>query len=323
MPTVETVGGAVDVSALGQTLMHEHVFVVNSEVIANYPHLWDEQAQVAAAVDRLRGLVAAGVSTIVDPTVLGLGRFIPRIQRVAEQVPGLNIVAATGLYTYRDVPISFSLTGPGTLLGGEDPLTELFVRDLRHGIGETGVKAAFLKCAVDEHGLTPGVERVLRAVIAAHHETGAPITVHTSVANQSGRTVQDLLRAEGVDLTRVVLGHVGDTADLDYLKALADEGSYLGMDRFGLPLTVTAEQRIDTVAALCAQGYADRMVLAQDSCSHIDWVPAGLKEQLFPDWRYDYIPETVVPALRERGVTQEQLHLMLVANPARYLTTAR
>ncbi|GAA2824582.1 phosphotriesterase family protein [Crossiella cryophila] len=322
MPTVHTLGGAKDPDQLGRTLMHEHVFIQDTEIMANYPHLWDESAEIDNAVARLQALRDTGISAIADPTVLGLGRDIPRLLRVAARVPELTIIVATGLYTYRDVPLTLHHRGPGTTLGGEDPLIPLFLRDLTEGIADTGVRAAFLKCAADIHGLTPDVTRVLHAVIAAHHQTGAPITVHTSVTNNTPLEVQDLLKAEGVDLSRVVLGHVGDTTDLDLLKRLADNGSYLGMDRFGLDLAITAEQRIETVRALCAAGYAERMVLSQDSCSHIDWFPPGVKEQILPNWRYDYLSGTVIPTLLSQGVPQSDIDQMLITNPRDYFTPA-
>ena len=108
MTEVQTVRGAVDSTDLGRTYMHEHVFVLNTDVQQNYPQEWgDEDARVADAVQKLRALSASGVRTIVDPTVIGLGRYIPRIQRIAEQVADLNIVVATGCYTYNDVPFFF------------------------------------------------------------------------------------------------------------------------------------------------------------------------------------------------------------------------
>jgi phosphotriesterase-related protein len=319
MTDVFTVKGPRDVSLLGATLMHEHIFVVNEEIRANYTEWWDEEERVRDAVSKLRALNARGIDTIVDPTVLGLGRFLPRIQRIAEQID-LNIIVATGLYTYNEVPLSLQFRGPGTLLGGPEPLVRLFARDLTEGIAETGVRAAFLKCAVEEQGLTPGVERVLRAVIDVHLATGAPVMVHSSAQNQSGRLAQDLLRAEGVDLSRVLLAHCGDSTDLDYLMRLADAGSYLGMDRFGLDVVLPPEQRIDTVVALCARGYADRMVLGHDAACFIDWFPADVKEALTPRWNFEYIPDEVLPALAARGVTDAQLASMLRENPRRFFS---
>lgn len=180
MPTVETVRGPVDTAELGRTLMHEHVFVLSTEHVQNYgADWWDEDERVADAVAKLTELKGLGIDTIVDPTVWGLGRYIPRVQRVAEQVD-VNIVVATGLYTYDEVPHQYEHRGPGLLLDTpRDPMVDDFSADLRDGIAGTGVKAAFLKCVVEAKGLTPGVERVLRAVAATHRDTGAPITVHT------------------------------------------------------------------------------------------------------------------------------------------------
>ncbi|MGH3316087.1 MAG: hypothetical protein ACRDO0_08070, partial [Nocardioidaceae bacterium] len=96
--TVHTVRGEVDVDALGTVLMHEHVFVLSEEFRLNYPEYWDEEERIADAVRKLRALTERGVDTIVDPTVLGLGRDLNRVRRVNEQVD-INIVAATGLYT--------------------------------------------------------------------------------------------------------------------------------------------------------------------------------------------------------------------------------
>jgi hypothetical protein len=97
---VETVGGRIATGDLGVTLMHEHVFVLSPEIMANYPEGWgDEQAREDSAVDKLNALKAIGVDTIVDPTVIGLGRYIPRILRVAARTdlaalfPGFRPVA--------------------------------------------------------------------------------------------------------------------------------------------------------------------------------------------------------------------------------------
>lgn len=321
MPQVQTVTGPVDTAALGQVLMHEHVFVLTPDVQQNYPEEWgSEDARVADAVAKLTALAATGVRTIVDPTVVGLGRYIPRIQRVAEQVD-LNIVVATGCYTYKDVPFFFHHRGPAldAALGTSvpDPMVDMFVGDLEQGIAGTGVRAAFLKCAIDAPGLTTGVERVMRAVARAHGRTGAPITVHTHPGTRQGLAVQRVFAEEGVDPRRVVLGHSGDTTDADHLSELADAGFLLGMDRFGINLDTTFEARADIVVEMCRRGYAESMVLSQDAACYIDWVDPAVMAML-TDWRYTHIHEDVLPYLREHGVTDEQIDTMLVANPRRY-----
>lgn len=312
---VHTVRGPIPTSDLGVTLMHEHVFVLSPEIIANYPEGWgDEEVREQAAVDKLNALKAIGVDTIVDPTVIGLGRYIPRIQRVADRTD-LQIVVATGVYTYNDVPMYFHFTGPGTALDGPEPMVDMFVRDITEGIAGTGVRAAILKCATDEPGITPGVERVLRAVAQAHRATGVPITTHTHAHTRRGLEQQRIFAEEGVDLTRVVIGHSGDSTDLDYLEELVAAGSYLGMDRFGLDNILPFTDRVDTVAKMCARGHAGKMVLAHDASCYIDWLPEAALPFVLPNWHYLHIHNDVLPALRQRGVTEEQITTMLVDNP--------
>jgi phosphotriesterase-related protein len=322
MPMIPSVRGPIDIETLGTTLMHEHVFVLNAEIRENYGGTyWDEEARVADAIAKLRRLKAIGVDTIVDPTVVGLGRYIPRIERINAAVD-INIIAATGIYTYNELPHFFHHQGPGTMFGGDEPMVELFKTDIAHGIAGTNVKAAFLKCAIDQQGMTAGVERAMRAVAKTHVETGVPITVHTNVRNRSGLLSQELLREEGVDLTKVVMGHSGDSTDLDYLTAIADAGSYLGMDRFGIDVLLPFDERVDTVVQLCKRGYAEKMVLSQDASCFIDWFPEATKEAALPNWNFTHIHDAVLPALRERGVTEDQITTMLVENPKRYFTKA-
>jgi phosphotriesterase-related protein len=316
---VQTVSGPVAAADLGRTLMHEHIFVLTTDVQQNFPAEWgDEDTRVADAVRQLRELAGIGVRTIVDPTVIGLGRYIPRIQRIAEQVPELNIVVATGVYTYTDVPGFFIHRGPGLGRDVPDPMVDMFVADIETGISGTGVRAGLLKCAIDEAGLTPGVERVLRAVGEAHLRTGVPITVHTHPGSRTGQHVKRVLVDEaGVDPARIVLGHSGDTADVDHLTELAEAGFVLGMDRMGITSGASFEQRCDTVVEMCGRGFAERMVLSHDAACYIDWVDPNVRP-LLTQWHYLHIEQDVLPYLREHGVTEDQITAMLVDNPRRY-----
>ena len=324
MVSVETVRGPVELDNLGQTLMHEHVFVLSTEHVQNYGSgWWDEEARVADAIAKLNSLYAKGIHTIVDPTVWGLGRNIPRIQRIAAQTP-VNIIVAAGLYVYEELPQQYAYRGPGLLIDIPEPMVTDFATDITEGIGDTGVKAAFLKCCMETAELTPGVERIARAVAGAHLETGAPITVHTSGPQQSGRTAVRIFREEGVDLAKVAIGHAGDSNDLDYLTELADQGVLLGMDRFGLDQFNPGTERVKTIIALAARGYADRMVLAHDANCFIDYFGAahdGVRAAA-PNWHYEHISDDVLPALLEGGVTQAQIDTMMIVNPVRYFTPA-
>jgi phosphotriesterase-related protein len=316
---VETVRGPV--ADLGATLMHEHVFGLSPEILWNWPDIpegWDLRRRAREAAAKLDELKAAGVDTIVDLTVIGLGRYVPAVQEVAART-GINIVVATGLYTYDALPPYFANRGPGSLFGGPDRLAEFFVRDITEGIGHTGVKAAVLKCATDRQGVTPGVERVLRAVAQAHRETGVPISTHTHSGSERGRDQQRIFAEMGVDLSRVVIGHAGDSTDLGYLESLADQGSYLGMDRFGIDSITPFEDRVATVAAMCERGHAGRMVLSHDSYCFNDRFDHDVVAARHPDYHLLHISRDVLPALRRAGVTEEQIRLMLVDNPRRVL----
>ncbi len=317
MTQVNTVGGPVEGSQLGRTLMHEHIFVLSPE-IEKTPDEWDEPTMVARAVEKLRELTRHGIDSLVDLTVIGLGRYVPRIAEIAAHVPEINVVVATGVYTYNDVPMYFHFRGPGTILGGGEPMVDLFVREIREGIGDTGVKAGILKCASDRPGITPGVERVLRAVAQAHRVTGVPITTHTPTPPEPwGLEQQRVFKEEGVDLGRVVIGHSGGTVNTEYHLSLIDNGSYLGFDHFGLP-GITLDERVDAVARLCTRGYAERIVLSHDAMCFVDWFPRSVMDAT-ETWRWTYISDVVLPAMRARGISEADITTMLVDNPRRIL----
>jgi phosphotriesterase-related protein len=317
MSPVQTVRGPVSSSQLGTTLMHEHVFVLDTEILQNYPEEWGGEApRIADAVSRLNELHARGVSTIVDLTVIGLGRYIPRIQQIARQTP-IHIIVATGIYTYHSVPFYFHLRGPGTAMGGPELIADMFVQDIVEGIADTGVKAGMLKCATDEPGVTRDVERILRATAKAHRRTGTPISTHTHAGKKVGLDQQRIFLEEGVDLSRVVIGHSGDTTDLEYLETLIRNGSYLGMDRFGIDTILSFEDRVNTVATLCERGFANKMVLSHDAACFMHWLPERALPTVLPHWHYLHLHNDVIPALKKKGVNEEQLNEMLVENPRR------
>jgi len=315
MSTVETVRGPVDARQLGVTLMHEHIFVLSPEIIQNYPEVWGEEDQrVQDAVARMNELHSRGVQTVVDLTVVGLGRYVPRIECVARQTK-INIIVATGLYTYCDLPFYFHFRGPGTPFNGPEVMVDMFVRDIREGIAGTSARAGILKCCTDQPGLTKDVERTLRAVAQAHRATGVPISTHTHARTKRGLDQQRVFREEGVDLERVVIGHCGDTDDLAYLEELIGNGSYIGMDRFGIDTILPFEARVRTVAEMCERGHAGKMVLSHDAACYNDWLPEPELPKMLPRWHYLHIHNDVIPALKAQGVTDQQIETMLVENP--------
>jgi len=320
MTSVPTTAGEVDVADLGVTFMHEHVFIRTESFACAWPSFggWDTEAEVADAHERLRGLAAIGVATILDMTVPGLGRDPALVARAAEG-SGVKVMFATGYYTYDHLPFPFQFRGPGKILDGDDKVLEsLFERDLTTGIGDTGFRAAVLKLVTDEPGMTPDVDRLARAVAAVHGRTGAPICTHAHAPTKRGLDQQRVFAECGVGLGRVMIGHSNESTDFGYLEQILDAGSYLGWDRCGIPLTVPLDAQLDTLASLCERGYAGRIMLAHDRASFSDWFTNAELEFGVPDWNFGYIHSGVLPGLRARGVTEDQIDQMLVANPREF-----
>jgi phosphotriesterase-related protein len=211
---------------------------------------------------------------------------------------GLNVVLATGVYTYDHLPQPL-------LNRDEDAIAELFVHDIEQGIQGTDVKAAFIKCAADEPGVIPNIEKIHRAAARASLRTGKPIMAHSRPASGTGLEQMRIFTEEGVDPARVQIAHTGDTDDLDYIERLLDTGCFIGMDRYGLDIFLPIEPRNATVLALLERGYADRMFISQDYCSTIDWFPREIQEALkaseVPKWSTTMLLEEIIPELKERG----------------------
>ena len=320
---VQTFNGSVAASELGPTLLHEHIFVGHPELDLNFPDPeWDEPALVDAAVDGLERLWALGIRTVVDLTVLGLGRNVGRVAKVAARTR-IQLLASTGYYTADVLPAYFHTHGPGLLVDGPDPLVELFVRDIDEGIAETGVRAAMLKVVTDRPGITDDVRRVMTAAAEAHLHTGVPITTHTHAPSQNGRDQLKFFGECGVETERLIIGHCGDTEDLGYLRELMDAGATIGMDRFGMEHVLSDEARVETVLALLRLGYAERMVLSHDAAFYSRVTPPSWRAHNAPNWQMENLSRKVVPRLLAGGATESDIHQMLVENPARLLTPSR
>jgi phosphotriesterase-related protein len=312
MAMVETARGPVDADRLGATLMHEHIFIRNPELEINYPNeTWTGTDFISLARDKFRALKDRGIDSLVDLTVLGLGPDIRLIQAVLAKLDfEFNIILATGYYTYKDVAPYFRMHGPGRRVDEPEPLDRMFLKDIREGMGGTDIKAALIKIATDEYGFTADLERVFAAAARVHLQTGVPITTHTSAKKKGGLDQQAFLKKQGVDLTNVIIGHCGDSNDLDYLQEVADHGSIIGMDRFGID-------------AMCKRGYADRMILSHDAAVFSINTEPQHRARVFPNWHYNYVSDGVIPALRDLGVTEAQIRQMMVENAKRILVPRR
>ena len=328
MATVETVTGPIEASELGTTLIHEHLRAQDEAVHVQWPNaptaeeepphaVTGPEGELEVAIREAKGAVERGVRTICDPSAMFLGRDVNFMRKVADAT-GLQVVPCTGIYTYDHLPPFFVSRDP-------DQIAEFFVGDVEQGIQGTGIKAAFIKCAADEPGVTENVEKVHRAAARASLQTGAPIMAHSRPASDTAPRQIEIFEEEGVDPAKVQIAHCGDSPDPDYVERILDKGVYAGLDRYGIEMYLPFDQRQSTALALLERGHAERLFISADSCATLDWFPPDVIGQMIAggmavDWTMRIVHDRVLPELRERGMTEDQERTMMVANAARWLT---
>jgi phosphotriesterase-related protein len=298
---VMTVLGPVAPEALGATLMHEHIIIDLRHSLYAFDAILDD---VELAVDELRRFKAAGGGTVVDVTNKAMGRDVRAQERIARE-SGVHIVAATGYYTEPYYP-------PEVYELSTNRLADRIVAELTEGIDGTGVRAGIIaEIGTGRDFLKPAEERVFRAAARAQRRTGAAIMTHTFLEQLIPDQLA-ILEEEGVEPSRIIIGHLGDRRDLDRLRAIADTGVYLGIDHIGAAVHQRDDQRARTVAQLIRHGHLDQLLLSMDICmkSRLHW---------YGGTGYDHLQNVFVPLLREAGVTQAEIETMLIDNPRRVL----
>lgn len=327
MPAVESVTGPIEAADLGTTLIHEHLLARDEAVHFQWPnaqtaeeeppHAVPPGGELGVAIREANAAVERGVKTICDPTAMFLGRDVQFMRKVAEET-GLQVIPCTGIYTYDHLPTFF-------ISRDADQIAEIFVGDIEEGIQGTEIKAAFIKCAADEPGVTENVEKIHRAAARASLKTGAPIMAHSRPASDTAPRQIEIFEEEGVDPAKLQIAHCGDSPDPDYIERILDRGVYAGLDRYGIEMYLPFDQRQATTLALVERGHAERLFVAADSCATIDWFPPEVVGQMIAagmatDWTIRMVPDKVLPELRARGMTEEQERTMMVENPIRWLT---
>jgi phosphotriesterase-related protein len=316
VPQVETTQGPIDADQLGRVLVHEHLMSASEGVREQFPHLYDLDEERRRSLAALQAVKEHGVDTFVDPACMDLARDAAESRELAAEV-GIQMVLCTGVYGqhYTFLPHYFQSRD-------EDHLADAFVHDIEtdEGIQGSGVKAAFIKCAADEPGITADVEKIHRAAARASLRTGRPIMAHSRPASRTGLDQMRIFTEEGVDPRKVQIAHTGDTDDLDHIEEVLETGAWIGLDRFGIDLFLPDDRRIPTFVELVNRGYADRIMLGCDAVANLDWFPPELVAQLAPKWTHTHLFEEILPAAREKGVTDEQISVMLDENPKAWLT---
>lgn len=338
-----TVLGPIEPSDLGLTLTHEHL-LIDFEVVFQPPrnsneyHLANETLSLKnlgwvrfnwasnhdnlqlddenLATDEVRYFFNAGGKTIVDATSIGLSRNPRALQRISQNT-GLNIIMGTGFYVSDVHPEGFSKLPL-------DRITEKIISDIEEGADETNIRSGIIGEIGCSWPWTDDEQKSVAAATAAQIETGASLLIHPGRNERAPLEIIKFIEREGGNVERIIMGHIDRTIfSPSILKETASTGACLEFDLFGhessfYPLNPLAHmqsdhQRIVTIDELLTDGYADKIVLAHDICS---------KHRLraYGGHGWDHIPTRIVPWMKDRGITDDQVESMLIRNPTRLLT---
>lgn len=303
----QTVLGKIPAEELGVTLMHEHTLMDAWEWGGRkeYNSIIDDADLLAEELAIYRD---AGGSALVDVTTIGIGRN-PAGQRDLAERTGLHIIMGAGWYRENVYPSYVFELGP-------NQLTDILVREFAEGADGTGVRPGIIgEIGTERFFITPAEERVFRACARAQRETGAAITTHTTHFGDLALEQVALLTEEGVPPDRIVIGHVGERRGAYDVLPIAETGVYVQIDHVGRPAsagTQPEKQRARNVVELVRAGYLERVMISMDMCGN----------SLF-HWNgghgYDYLLHEFVPLLKEEGLTESEVHTILVENPRRVL----
>jgi len=305
---VNSVMGPIDPKELGFTLMHEHINSVNPSMNYAFPDWFNQKETISKAIKQLKEAKQHGLKTIVDATPFNLGRDIRLLREVSEK-SDIHIIASTGFYHIEE-PFLFGWN--------IDHLVNLLIQEVDTGIQGTEIKPGVIKCA-SETDISNTNERLLRVAARAHKQCGLPVITHSSSVNKNGLAQQEILSDEGVDSKKLVIGHCGDTVDVNYLESILETGCYIGLDRFGIDSLLPMNSRVDVFVELCEKGYENQLVVSHDYNVYIDWFPKEkypiFKAARAPKWSFHHIMEDIIPVLLEKGISKKQIKTITKENP--------
>lgn len=308
---VNSVLGPIDTADLGQTLFHEHIVTADWSLrMAFGEHFYDHEVVADRAVEQFTRAREVGVRTVVDGTPVNMGRDVNLVREVAERT-GLNFIVSSGFHYMEEVYLEWRT---------EDDVYELLNRECSEGVAGTGIRPGIMKAACADAGITPLLSKVFRGIGRVAREQRLPIFAHHHVALANGDAIMDLFEDCGVAPSQVVLGHSGDTNDLDYLERMLGRGCYLGMDRFGYcDVSNSLEDRIRTIVELCRRGHAERLLLSHDLATYLgvfgSWTDFVAHDPIASGVDFTFIHREVLPALESAGLEPGEVLALLERNP--------
>lgn len=334
---IQTVTGLIDPAALGPTLMHEHVICdirppAKRQVEANDPEITLQNYhdihygriehttkyrldQLQVAKSEMQKLYDVGGRAVVELTCGGLRPDPAALADVARETK-VDVIMGCGHYVeeYQD---------PENFRRSVDDFAQEMVSQVFEGAWGTSVKAGLIGEIGCQSPWTDLEKRVMRGAIMAQKETGAALNVHPGRHEDQPQEVADFVREQGGEVERLVISHIDRTIfDEERLLRLADSGCVIEFDLFGLEHTYyplgdidmpNDGTRLQFIRTLIDHGHLNQVVISQDICYR-----TRLSE--FGGHGYAHIFKNVLPLMRERGFTEDEIDTILVKTPRRLLT---
>ncbi len=320
---VNTALGPVAPDKLGVTSMHEHLLLGMPGWEYDASFTYDRKAVADLCIEKVNEAKAFGLQSIVDATPMDLCRDV-ELFKMVQEATGVNIICSSGLYTATDGNCSFwkllaAYRGYDQAL---HRLTYTYTKEINEGIGDTGVKSGVIKIATGKE--IAQIEEVsIHAAALTQQNTHVPIISHTAVPTM-GKPTAEMLLDKGADPSRTMIGHMCDTPDPDVIIECLKLGFYVGLDRFGLTMSISDEEKCRVLCTLLEKGYIDKLLLGHD-CQIFNQVTDLIPEPVLakmPDWNLCGLFRTIFPMLKKAGLTDAEIETLMVRNPKRFFEGA-
>lgn len=304
--SIITVNGPINVSEMDTTLVHEHVLVDWIGADSTGYHRWDREQVVDRVLPYYLEAKEKGLNTIFDLTPAYLGRDPYILEELSEQ-SGLHIVTNTGFYGAVDNTYMPQLAYERTT----EEIAEIWMDEFENGIDDSGVRPGFMKISVAvEEPLSDLHKKIVDAAIATHLETGMTITSHT-IGDVPALEQIERLKNAGVSPTAWVWTHA-QSGTFDGNLGAAREGAWISLDN----VNIQADENgnigwyADRIEKLKEAGFLDQVLISHDA----GFYEAGIENG--GDFRgYTDIFNHLIPELKERGFSDEEIHQLIVQNP--------
>jgi phosphotriesterase-related protein len=305
-----TVNGPIPAADLGTTLVHEHVLVDFIGADSTGYHRWDKDKVVTVVAPYLAEIREYGVNTLIECTPAYIGRDPVLLQKLSAQT-GMQLVTNTGYYGAWDnrfLPAHFYEMSVRELAA-------MWTDEHEQGINGSGVKPGFIKIAVGPSDtLSEEHIKIVSAAALTHNNTGLVIASHTGPDGPAFAQIS-ILQSYGVDPSHFIWVHAQHGTLEGNIKA-AKMGSWISLDNLNArrdrsePFGV--EWYADRIASLKENGLLHRVMISHDA----GWYSPG--EENGGEFRgYTAIFSELIPVLKERGFTQQEIDQLLVLNPSR------